>query len=498
MNSNSTQLCRLCLETSGSLVNIFETYQDSTVASVLAKHFWFQINKDDNMPEWVCEICWSQTKTFHHFYKRLELRHGNYFNSIVLVDQKKQERGVSPIEGAVEAVLFVDNCERETDVTMKTDETETPCMENSCDEDDDEKSGDQSEGEQTIDNDNEPSLDKPSRYFHSSSEIEKQDAEIRKFFTMKCEICSDVEFDTLKKGRKHYRQVHQTKGYLICCGNKYRKRALILDHIQYHGNPDAHRCDQCGKSYRNRQILSAHMKCHERSHAYKCSLCPKTYISSSMLNYHVREKHSTDTSDKFPCERCDIIFPTRSKLSRHLKTVHGPPINNICEACGRSFKSKSDLKYHIELEHSTTPLTKAQCNICGTWVKHQRYLRHHLKIHQEKQEGKVYNCPICKKKIQSKKLLSAHVQSSHSEKKHQCTFCDKAFRKAYILKEHIAALHTGEDLYSCPYCDRTFKSIANMYNHRKKAHVAECTRSKAERDRQANETEAVAKLVDDE
>ncbi|XP_037044361.1 transcription factor grauzone-like isoform X1 [Bradysia coprophila] len=505
MNSNSTQICRLCLETSNGLVNIFETFQDSTVDSVLAKHFWFQINKDDGMPEWVCEICWSQTKTFHHFYKRLELRHENYFNSIVLVDEIKQERGVSPIEAAVEAFLFVEKYEEETGVTIKTDDTQTPSMENSCDEDNDEKSGDQSEAEaeQTSDDVDTSSPDKPKRYISlSPSDIERQDAKIRKYFTMKCEICSDVEFDTLATVRNHYRQVHKTIGYLICCGNKYHKRSLILDHIQYHGNPDAHRCDQCGKSYRNRKILSTHMKCHGSS--YKCSLCPKTYISSSMLNYHVREKHSTDMSDKFPCERCDIIFPTRYKLTRHLKTVHGPPINNICEACGRSFKSKNDLKYHIELEHSTTPLPKAQCYICGTWVKHQRYLRHHLKMHQEVQEaqkGKVLNCPICKKKVQSKRLLAVHIRNAHGERKHQCTYCEKAFKTPKNLKEHIA-LHTGEDLYSCPYCDKSFKSNANMYSHRKKAHLEEWTRDKEEKERikqiAPSETETTAKAVVDE
>ncbi|XP_037044364.1 transcription factor grauzone-like isoform X4 [Bradysia coprophila] len=504
MNSNSTQICRLCLETSNGLVNIFETFQDSTVDSVLAKHFWFQINKDDGMPEWVCEICWSQTKTFHHFYKRLELHHENYFNSIVLVDEIKQEQVVSPIEAAVEAFLFVDKYEEETGVTIKTYDTQTPNMENSCDEDDDEKSNDQSEGEQTIDNDNEPSLNKPSRYLPSPSEIERQDAEIRKFFTMKCDICSDVEFDTLKKGRKHYRQVHKTSGHLICCGNKYSKRCDILDHIQYHVNPDAHRCDQCGKSCLSRTILREHTKCHGRANALTCSFCPKTYTSVANLNYHVREKHSTDMRDSFRCEQCDIIFPTRYKLTKHMNTVHGPSINNICEACGRSFISKNDLKYHIDLQHSTTPLPKAQCNICGTWVKHQRYLRQHLRMHQEVQEaqkGKVLNCPICKKKVQSKRLLANHIRYSHGERKHQCTFCDKAFRSPKILKEHIA-LHTGEDLYSCPYCNRTFKSNANMYSHRKKAHLEEWTRDKEEKERikqiAPSETETTAKAVVDE
>ncbi|KAG4071049.1 hypothetical protein HA402_001486 [Bradysia odoriphaga] len=500
MNSNATQICRLCLESRGGSVNIFEKFQDSTVASVLSEHFWFQINKNDGMPEWVCEICWSQTTTFHSFYKRLELLHQNYMNSIVLVkvDEIKQERrSVSPIQTSFEADLFVAKCEEETDITIKTDDTQTTSMENSYDEDDNDNMGVQSEAEGIIDDDNELNLDKPRRCNElSRSEIEKQDAEIRRFFTMKCDLCSEVEFDTLEKVRKHYRQVHKTRGHLICCGNKYYKRSGILDHIQYHVNPDAHRCDQCGKSYRNRKILSDHMKCHGRTQDYTCSLCPKAYISVAKLNYHVREKHSTDVSDEFPCNQCDIIFPTRYKLTRHMKTVHGPSINHICEGCGRAFKNKPDLKHHIEVEHRTIPLPKAQCDICGVWLKHKRRLhQHYMRNHQEMQDAqdgdaKSLNCPICKKKVQNKRLLDCHIRNSHGERKHQCTLCDKAFRKATILKEHIAALHTGVDLYSCTYCDKTFKSSANMYNHRKKAHVAEWARDRAEKD-SCNQAQAV-------
>ncbi|KAG4070998.1 hypothetical protein HA402_001435 [Bradysia odoriphaga] len=487
MNSNSTQICRLCLETSGGLVNIFEKFQDSTVAFVLAEHFWFQIHKDDGMPEWVCEICWSQTKTFHNFYKRLELLHQNFLNSSVLVkvDEIKQERSVSPIEEAYEDNLFIDKCEEETDVTIKTDDTQIPSKEYSCAEDNSYDIGEQSEAEaeQTTDDDDEPSLDKPRRYkLHSRSEKEEQDVEIRRFFSMKCDICSDDEFDTLKKVRKHYREVHKTKAYFICCKNKYTKRCEMLDHVQYHVNPDAHRCDQCGKSYKDRKTLREHMKCHVRAH--KCNFCSKTFPSAAKLKYHIRDKHSADANEKFPCDKCGKMCQSKLLLACHIRNVHVPSMSHVCEICGRTFKHKFNLQIHEQLEHSKTPLPKAQCNICGVWLKHElRLKKHHFTMHREIQEAKVFNCPICKKKVQTKTLLDSHIRRSHGEKKHQCTFCDKAFRLAKMLKEHIAALHTGIDLYSCTYCDRTFKSNANMYSHRKKAHLEEWSRDKAEKER---------------
>lgn len=43
METNLARLCRLCLETSDDIVNIFESFQGSTIASILTQHFWFQV-----------------------------------------------------------------------------------------------------------------------------------------------------------------------------------------------------------------------------------------------------------------------------------------------------------------------------------------------------------------------------------------------------------------------------------------------------------------------
>lgn len=117
--NSTTRRCRLCLETSDDLVNVFEAFQNSTIAAILSKYFWFQVRlffrfffinlsandsssiiqvlENDGMPEWLCEICWIQTKTFHNFYKRVEIRHGNYRRAIVSVEIK-QERNGSPVD----------------------------------------------------------------------------------------------------------------------------------------------------------------------------------------------------------------------------------------------------------------------------------------------------------------------------------------------------------------------------------------------------------------
>lgn len=73
-----------------------------------------QVSENDGMPEWLCEICWIQTKTFHNFYKRIEIRQGNYRRAIVSVEIKL-ERNVSPVD-------------LEPDYLVKHEEVEPPAI----------------------------------------------------------------------------------------------------------------------------------------------------------------------------------------------------------------------------------------------------------------------------------------------------------------------------------------------------------------------------------
>lgn len=146
------------------------------------------------------------------------------------------------------------------------------------------------------------------KYAHgpSSRGISEKDAKIRKFFQITCEICSDdVEFDTFRTAKEHCRKVHKTQFYLMCCGTKYPKRSMLLEHIQYHVDPEAHRCERCNKIFRSIEALKTHVKIHAPSRSkLKCGSCSKLYSTAAALNAHVEQKHTTDTSAKFHCDIC--------------------------------------------------------------------------------------------------------------------------------------------------------------------------------------------------
>lgn len=139
------------------------------------------------------------------------------------------------------------------------------------------------------------------------TKIAQQDAQIRDFFTMKCEICTDnITFETLRNAKDHYRSVHNKSGYLMCCGNKFHSRYRALDHIRFHINPDAYRCVQCDKSFKERQALKTHMDNHERLHLreHECSICGNSFLKAVSLKIHMQNVHSSPTGEMFPCEKC--------------------------------------------------------------------------------------------------------------------------------------------------------------------------------------------------
>ncbi|XP_016947710.1 transcription factor grauzone [Drosophila biarmipes] len=299
-----------------------------------------------------------------------------------------------------------------------------------------------------------------------------------------CTICN-LLVQNFADMRRHQRLSHNIEaGYMECCGKKFHIRKTLAEHVLVHKNPEHFMCSQCGRVFQDSRALDVHEQTHtnpevkaepKEKPVYQCEKCPKSFITKSAIDYHYVSKHVPKSEFKFSCPECNKKIPTERKLKEHLRYMHDPESAIICDKCGKTVRSQTNLKKHHELEHSEQPRPKpdpVQCEICGTWLRHLSGLKQHMNTVHEPPGGE-HRCHICNKTSTNSRALKRHIYHNHlCERKFKCGMCEKAFKRPQDLREHTST-HTGEVLYTCPNCPMTFFSNANMYKHRQRLHRAE-------------------------
>ncbi|KAI8124139.1 Transcription factor grauzone [Lucilia cuprina] len=284
---------------------------------------------------------------------------------------------------------------------------------------------------------------------------------------LECDLCGKTS-KSFQELRQHFKEQHKTRGYIRCCERKFHRRYVLVDHIRLHLNPEMHKCDICGKPSSSQYNLKLHKKImHESTEQFECEVCHKMFNQKPTLERHMLT-HVTGSKD-FVCQECGKAYVLEVQLKSHIKTVHN--VDRVCDQCGKTIHGVAALKKHL-MEHAGIKRPKFPCDQCGTELNSRNSLRRHIEAFHH--DGTtIYVCGICGKVATSETALLTHKKNVHEEeRKHKCTYCDKAFKRPKVLREHIAT-HTGQDLYQCPHCPQTFKVSANMHHHRKKVHPVE-------------------------
>ena len=100
--------------------------------------------------------------------------------------------------------------------------------------------------------------------------------------------------------------------------------SALTYHLHYkHTKGRPHQCPICQKEYKTRYSLADHIKIH-RDKDIHCDHKGCNYSGTTMRNYryHVKTEHSNKTVT-YCCHICDETFPQGTKLTSHLKTIHG-------------------------------------------------------------------------------------------------------------------------------------------------------------------------------
>lgn len=229
-----------------------------------------------------------------------------------------------------------------------------------------------------------------------------------------------------------------------------------------------------------------------------CRICEHTLDSLDNLVEHLNKEHgkidlSCDLGvipfklemDRWFCAVCNKKCRGLVQLMAHTNTHY---LKCICDNCGKRFLTRSGLKLHITLSHSTLPYVCRKCrqefstaeaknthvrnvkachpfacNLCKErFLYYEARQRHLVSVHG--QQKKNYNCTECVNVYESRTLLYFHYKVAHTDDYYACQDCGmKLPTKGDFAKHRIS--HTGERPFKCPVCEKMFGRKTNLNCH---------------------------------
>ena len=163
------------------------------------------------------------------------------------------------------------------------------------------------------------------------------------------------------------------------------------------------------------------------------------------------------------CQYCNKILPSGKSKNRHkLSCSENQNCTAFdCDICGRSFRRKDTLNYHMVTHINARDFTCCECNES---FKRQSILTNHMKTHDNHRE---HRCVICSATFNRKGHLDEHLKTHKNLREFKCPQCDVSFNRKTTLTDHIRYKHINARKKSCPICGQTFNRGTTLKTHMK-------------------------------
>ncbi|XP_070574976.1 zinc finger protein 236-like [Ptychodera flava] len=157
------------------------------------------------------------------------------------------------------------------------------------------------------------------------------------------------------------------------------------------------------------------------------------------------------------------------------------------------FSQLAQLKRHFREHHlDSRPFV---CTICNKGFKRAGHLKEHMQTHEpgtaaSRNRPTPHVCDTCGKSFAKPSQLERHIRIHTGERPFQCDECDKAFNQKNALQVHKKK-HTGEKPHKCEFCEMAFSQKGNLKTHIKRNHYPESSWQESEENPDAMATSEV-------
>ncbi len=279
------------------------------------------------------------------------------------------------------------------------------------------------------------------------------------------------------------------------CGSVFKYKADMERHVmERHLNQYNFRCEKCDMGFRHKKELERHEKTPRHNgevKSVKCHKCLRYYKNLEQLARHTEANPNCETTVKEPrCEECGKMFNSRSTLLRHVSIIHRGNVHT-CPVCQTSFSRRLYLIKHYE----KTPQCKQQsgwrpedelmakvkpesymCDHCGRSYNTQSDLKKHVDF--DHLNISKYFCEKCNVKCRTKNHYERHVNSLRHRgllKTNRCEDCGRVFRDQFKLDKHRSDMPHCKELpseeYPCQQCDKMFQTRQGLIRHEDSVHL---------------------------